>query len=223
MINKDTLNRKKAIENRLASHGINDCKIQYLPYLDFDPDSFANPFDVGCRIMILYAVAYAAQNEDDRSIIIKWLKHENIWNHVSPKETSLFEGKISDKKALVDFSWKIEAAYVLAWSLGLVSSLPEPSESIPDELNDEFVNNLPELGGELSSFLSNLNFIDKTEIIDENLFNELATTHFRDAYFSGAKTESDVNRTVSFERHKALNWLRRFMGIEEWDETDTST
>ena len=223
MISKDTLNRKKAIEDKLARHGINDCKIQYLPYLDFDPDSFAKPFDVGCRIMILFAVAFAAHNEEDRPLIITWLKNENIWEHVSPREAAFLEGKVTDRRAVIDFSWKIEAAYVLAWALGLVSTLPEPSQPISGELNDEFLNNLPELGDELSSFLSGLTFIDKTEIIDENLFNELVTTHFRDAYFSGAESGSDINRTVSFERHIALNWLRRFANIEEWDETDTST
>jgi hypothetical protein len=223
MINKSFIGRKKAIEKRLSDHGINDIKIQYLPYLDFDPESFAKPFDVGRRIIILYAVSIAAQHEKYRQKIMDWLKAEGLWEHVSERETKLFEGKVTDKKALVNFSWQIEAAYVLAWSLGLVTKLSVSCQPIDDEEFNEFDAVIPLVGEPLNDFLTKLHYIDETIIIDENLFNELVTTYLRDIYFNGNPNTSTVDSVVSFERHKALNWLRRFSGFEEWDETDTST
>jgi hypothetical protein len=222
-MNKSSIDRKKAIELRLEKHGIHDYKIKYLPYLDFDPDAFASPFDVGCRIMILSAASYASQGEEHRLGLIGWLEDEGIWGHVSPQERLLFEGEVTDKNALAGFSWGMETAYALAWSLGLVSELSDGSQPMTDKQYEEFSTNVPLIGDDLKSFLSNLQYIDKTTIIDENLFNELATTYFRDLYFNGNENKSDIEKAVSFERHKALNWVRRFMEIEEWDEVDTST
>ncbi len=222
-MNKSSFNRKKAIELRLKNYGINDISIQYLPYLDFDPDSFAKPFDVGCRIMILLTASYAVNNENLLAKIIDWLKREKIWEYVSQKERRLFEGKVTDEPSLMNFSWQMESAYVLAWSLGLVKDISENCEPMNDKEFKDLSENVPPIGGDLGEFLSNLNYIDKIKIIDENLFNELVTTYLRDIYFSGKSSTSHINPTVSFERHKSLNWLRRFSGIEEWDETDTST
>jgi len=223
IMNESYIDRKNAIELRLKNNGINDIDIKYLPYLDFDPDLFASPFDVGCRIMILLALSYVVNNESLLTKIIEWLKREKIWEYVSPKEQLLFEGKVTDKRSLISFSWQIESAYVLAWTLGLVTELSEDCEPMNDSEFDEFNKNIPPIGDNLSGFLSNLKYINKSKIIDENLFNELVTTHLRDSYFSGKSSTSNINPTVSLERHKSLNWLRRFTGIEEWDETDTST
>jgi hypothetical protein len=67
------------------------------------------------------------------------------------------------------------------------------------------------------------------EIYEENLLNELATSYFRDLLFNGKEDATTINRAISFERHKTLNWLRTFYeGDDEvtgelWDDVDTST
>jgi len=71
--------------------------------------------------------------------------------------------------------------------------------------------------------LKDLTFRTLGEIFDENILNELAITYFRDLYFNGNQDETQINRMVNFERHRTLNWVRKFQGIEEWDDTDTST
>src|SRR6187402_594075 len=114
-MNKSPIERKRAIELRLSRHGIHDYKIAYLPYLDFDADTFASAFEVGCRIMILSAVACAAQGQEHRLGLIGWLEDEGIWEHVSPQERLLFDGRVTDAKAVASFSWSLETALVLAW------------------------------------------------------------------------------------------------------------
>lgn len=216
-------NRKTQLEDRLASHGIKEYRVDYLPYLEFSEQNFATPYDAGCRMIILYAVAYAATNIDDCEAIKNWLIREGLWKHVSPKECKLFEGEVNDEQQLIDFSWQVECAYILAWALNLIKVTPSPAEPLNEQQLDVFMGSVPALGDQLDVFLCGLRYRNTAEIYDENLFHELATTYFRDLLFTGNTDTSDIDRNISFLRHQTLNWVRRFMNITEWDETDTST
>lgn len=215
--------RKQRLEDRLSRHGIKEYHVKYLPYLEFDDKTFASPYETGCRMMILYAVAYTATELDGREAVVDWLKRENLWTHVAPSERELFENKVTDEQKLIDFSWQGECAYILAWSLSLIKKTPTPTEQVSEQELDDFMECVPALGDKLDDFLGNLSYRDTTEIYDENLFHELATTYFRDLIFNGKENTSNIDRNISFLRHQTLNWLRRFMDIDEWDETDTST
>lgn len=215
--------RKEQLEARLVKHGIEDQKILHLPYLAFEPEDFASPHDIGCRMMVLYAAAYVATTPDDAEVVTDWLKEQKLWSHVSKGEKNLFQGKITDEQTLIDFSWEGECAFVLAWVLDLVPEIPAPTGPLPEPTLELFMNNIPELGQGLEPFLAQLSLRDLTQVYDENLFHELVTTHFRDLIFKGGTDSSDIDPTVSFQRHRTLNWVRRFMGIESWEETDTST
>lgn len=218
----DTLDRKKRIEDRLASHGIQH-HITYLPYLDFDAKSFATPYEAGCRMIILYAGAFAASEPDERELIADWLKEENLWSHVTENEIEFFESKMVDERKIMDFSWQIECAYILAWALNLIKDTPTPTGALTDEQLDDFIEIVPLFELELEDFLTNLSYRDTKEIYDENLFHELATSYFRELMFIPNEDTSNIDRDVSYFRHKTLNWVRRFMDIDYWDETDTST
>ena len=219
----NALKRKNQIEDRLVCHGINDLRLVFLQYLEFDDQTFATPFETGCRMIILLAVATTASELNDRQIISDWLKRENIWKYVSPNEKALFEGNVSDSQELIDFSWQIECAYILGWTINLTQHRPIPTEMVSEKHLEDFINRVPAYGDHLNDFLKSLNYREPSEIYDENLFYELATTYFRDLLFNEQKDVSNINRQVSFLRHWALNWVRQFMGIHEWDDTDTST
>jgi hypothetical protein len=211
------------IEERLSQHGINNYQITYPEYLNFNQEHFATPREVGCRVMILCAIAYTIQDSAKKYGIIKWLKKENIWSHVSAKEAAYLNTRTATEDEILDLSWKIEAAYILAWALDLVKEKPKPGEEATEAQINEMIQHLPALGDNLEPFLSQLAFRDLAEIYDENIFYELTTTHFRDTLFSGGKSRADVHVPASFERHLALNWVRRFMNSHDWDDTDTST
>jgi hypothetical protein len=218
-----TIDRKHRLENRLSTHGITETKITYLPYLEYDETTFASPFESGCRMMILYALAYTASQIDDREKIVTWLKRENLWTHVSPNEKDFFEGRVTDEQKIIDYSWEGEGAYILAWALNIIKDTPTPTEQVSEEQLDMFTNAVPPLGTTLTDFLLSLSYRDIAEIYDENIFHELATAYFRDLLFNGNEDKTDIDRGISFIRHRTLNWLRRFSDIQEWDETDTST
>lgn len=46
------------------------------------------------------------------------------------------------------------------------------------------------------------------------MYGEL-TSYFRDLLFNGETDKTKINLGISFERHVVLNWLRKFMDIEE--------
>lgn len=217
------LDRKIRLERRLIDRGISNFEIKYLTYLNFDESTFATAREVGIRMIILYSCAYVSYNLDETKRIADWLRKVEFWPHVSPVERELFEGKINDEEKVGEFSWRLESAYTLAWTLNLVNELHPPIFRVSKEETTDFQNKLPRLGAELGSYLDNLSLRDKGEIFEENIFNELATSYFRDLLFNGKSDTTDINRFVSFERHLVLNWLRRFNDITDWDDTDTST
>lgn len=220
---KATKERKDGLIERLATYGIKDYKISYLPYLDVDETQFATPYEAGSRMMICYAIAYSSFELEIRPKIAEWLIEEGLWPQVSEKEKQFLEEKECDEKTVIDFSWQSECAYILAWALNIIKDTPVPTEQVSEEGLEHFAELVPSLGDDLKDFLTNLSFRDYSEIYDENLFHELATTYFRDLLFNGKEDTSSIDRDVSFLRHQTLNWLRRFMQISDWDHTDTST
>ncbi len=174
--------------------------------------------------MILYSTFHVATNMDDLKGIKDWLIKVRLWKDISNTEKMLFDGKIDQKEKLNEYSWNIEKAYILAWTLNLVDDRPTPTDQITNNQFENFINKVPELGEEnLTDFINRQQLRDRTEIYDENLFNELVTTYFRDLLFNGKENITNLDPVATFERYYALNWTRRFSGILDWDETDTST
>jgi hypothetical protein len=214
---------KERLENRLAALGIKGANITYLPYLDYSTAEFQQPYDAGCRMLILYGLVFAVQNMEARPNLIQWFQHEGLWEQVSETERAFLVEADPEQKQFSRLSWGLEGALALGWALGLIQRLPEPTRTATDEELDAFFAALPALGDEIEVFLSSLTYRDLSEVFEENLVNELATGYFRDLLFNAQPDATRINRMVSFERHKTLNWLRQFSGIADWDNTDTST
>jgi len=221
--NEVLLESKTRLHRQLKERGISTYEVTYLPYLDFDESSFAAAHEVGVRMIILYSCSYVTYHLDQTEKIADWLRQENLWSNVSPEERLLFEGKINDEEKFGAFSWRIESAYTLAWALNLIDALHPPTREVNEEEIADFQKKMPKFGVGLGSYLDDLPLRDKREIFEENIFNELATAYFRDLLFNGKSDTTDINRHVSWERHVVLNWVRRFSGIADWDDTDTST
>lgn len=216
--------RKQIVESRLIEHGIRNRRISHLPYLEFREEDFQEPYEVGYRLLILWAISYTATNTDRKERVESWLKETKLWERVSDNEKILFKKK-QTKRVLAMLSWRIEAVVVLCWCVGLLEELPPLNSELPEDELEELNSKLP-IGKdvkEVEAFLRNLKYRDKEEIFLENIVNEMATSHFRDGMLGVRENESDIDTNISFERHQALNWVRKFSGISEWDDTDTST
>ena len=221
---KETLeSRKERIESRLREYDINDTSITFLRYLIFDDKLFVTPYEVGCRIMIIYAIVFSIQEPDRKSNIFKWFKTQKLDNYLSSIEMQYFQGTETEDYIINKFSWELEAAYILAWTLNLIKESPSPTSVLSDEQLELFFNSVPALGDELSIFLNNLQYRNTEEIFEENIFYELTTSYFRNLLFNSNEDNTIIDRNASLERHKALNWVRQFMEIKEWEHTETST
>lgn len=215
--------KKNQFESRLISLGIKNYRVRHLPFLDHSQETFQEPFDAGSRMLILYALAYSTQNLDERLSIVDWFKRENIWEKVSVNEKDFLYTNVPEEKTLIDISWGIESALTLAWTLSIVETLPEIDQESQDDVFDHFFSSIPEIGTNTKEFLEKLSYRNLEEIYEENLVNEAATSYFRDLLLSGREDETKINRAISFERHRVLNWLRQFMGMKDWDEITTDT
>jgi len=232
--NRGILQMKITLERTMIELGFEGFNSEFLDNLNLSLISFQNPRDVGCRILILVSLCYIVEMPDKKEVLINWLKEEKIWNKVSPNELEFLNSSNSSEDQLISISWKIESAYILAWALNLIENPIEINQS-NDEIVDAIFNVIPDLGSNTSSFLDNLNFKDKSEIIIEIVKNEYVTSYYRDKMLFGnvewwiqqnnfnLDKIAQINVLTSFERHYALNWLRKYNGIENWDETDTST
>jgi hypothetical protein len=216
----ELLRRKEIVEKKLATYGINT-KITFLPYLRFSETDFQSPYEVGCRLLVLWAVSSLAGNMGKKQAVEGWLKKTVLWDKLSPNEKKIFIGKPS-KQVLIDFTWQLESVIVLCWTVNLLAILPDLNNQLSDEDMKELWNRLP-IGENPDAFLNTLEFRNKEDIFIENIINEMATSHLRDMLLSGKKDAPHFNPAISFNRHKPLNWIRKFSGIDDWDETDTST
>jgi len=213
--------RKKIIETKLSDYGLKNQKISYLPYLVLQEEGFQTLHEVGCRILVLWAISYVASRLDEREEIASWLKRTKLWDKVTEPERKLFTDDLP-QNVLISFSWRIEAVIVLCWAVNLLAHLPNLYEEMPEEELDDLMVKLP-IGEDPQLFLNSLTYRDKEEIFIENITNEMITWYLRDRMLSGREEKLKINPAVSFERHFALNWVRKFSEISEWDETDTST
>jgi len=212
--------RKDQLKKRLASLGLKPVNVTYLPYLDYSNVEFRQPYDAGCRLLILYGLVFTVHNLKERPNLIQWFQQENLWEQVSETERAFLVAVEPEQRQLSRLSWGLEAAFTLGWALGLVQHLPDPTRAASDDELDAFFAAIPALDDETKAFLSSLNYRDLGEIFEENLVNELATGYFRDLLFNGQQDQTHIDRGVSLERHKALNWIRQFSGIADWDNTD---
>jgi hypothetical protein len=170
----------------------------------------------------------------------------------------------------IDGSWRIGAAYVLAWALGLVRSLPpfdtqvsgEFLTFIPTYAIEDFVTSarlLPAKQINRARYFAEfwhwrsrtrqvieegatLDLGPEAEALGWNTFDDIVgfTANyykkrgllevidgdfvvFNKAYRHLSDDEWSIVRSITKERHFALNWLRGYTPDNQWDETPTNT
>ncbi len=191
-----------------------------MPYLDYAEVTWQPPEEAAQRIVILQTLSYLAHDLDQREGAADWLMDEGLWEAVSPKERDFLTKPEPSQEELIAFSWHAEAVHTLAWALGLFDKIEAPTDTCDMEQLGQV---LPALAEPLGNFTREQAYRPIEDIFDENLFNELATGHFRDVSLGLHSYEGPINPAVSFERHRVLNWLRKFSGGEAWDDTHTDT
>jgi hypothetical protein len=196
-----------------------------------------------------------------------------LWEYMSPSEVDLAEATIvtMSPQQQVDACWRVEAAQVLMWSLGLIPQLP-PYDT---QANHDLLKQIPT--ADIARFVSSAKLRTESEIDQERANAELwhwrsrtrqlmeegrefpANEQSMDAGFNSyddivrytarrfaaegrmpacidddfpvkgkayrklSAQEWSEARSITLERHYALNWLCGYAPGNDWDKTPTDT
>jgi hypothetical protein len=121
------------------------------------------------------------------------------------------------EQTIADHAWRYEALAQLAWALGILDSLPFPTQ----------ICDVPGLARTMYALDAN-SFVDRaalrpaSEILDH--LDLVFRLHWAvtDARVTNTAPPDGVEAGVVAERHYALNWLTRFDDAA-WDDVDTPT
>lgn len=186
---------------------------------DLPPDEVRDAKDIARRALALFStvgLALGAPRDD----VMPWLRAENIWDELSPRELAFVSAQEAPEKERIDASWKSEALIVLLWALGKIDNLPAPNAQCDTSL---FQNLLPPYADvSVAEFISSA--ARRPDSVLLNMADELMNFHWeaRDAKLNARPCPLDLDIEIIQERHHAINWVIGYDGLP-WDEITTDT
>lgn len=206
------------------------------------PEDSQHPFeeqirsavDVARRCVVLHGII-AAGHGVPREKIVTWLRHNGLWDFVSPEESAFFLAEQPTQQQMINATWRAEALFPLLWSLDLMPDLPGLQKLCDVQLIQQI---LPPLFEPVAGFISSVHLRDESEIRAAN--EKIYDIHWqvRDAQLKGKPTQAgnlarmatsgggspveSYNSGAIQERHHAFNWLIGYGG-QDWDDISTDT
>ncbi|CAM1357798.1 DUF4272 domain-containing protein [Tenacibaculum xiamenense] len=209
--------RKKATIDLLQQRGI-----PTLESLPVTPSSsqikYRTEEEVANRIITLAAVAVKGElKKSDISfqVLEKYGVHPD---NVSPWELHFLRNTELEEQDYVNAIWRYESLYVLMWATGYTDELLFPSQIVDVASLIEPIREFRDF----EEFLLNYNLRDINEILDQLDLTYRLHWACVNARVKNEPTPSNINTSVVYERHYALNWLIDRYG-EDWDNVSTST
>jgi hypothetical protein len=147
----------------------------------------------------------------------KFDKDYNISPKLSPNEKKYAKAKEPTQQQTVDANWRYESLHVMLWALGFIDSLTYPDKMcvVADDVKHIF--QLTE-----NEFRQKARLRGKKEILDQA--DLILRIHWAcvDARVKNAAMPGNLNASVVYERHYALNWLINYLNLD-WDDVSTDT
>jgi len=176
-----------------------------------DTDILRASDEVARRSLALYAVVAAAHGLPT-SNLVSWLKDEELWSELTPRELRFLSQTEPPEKEIVWMSWLAEAEYTLLWSIGKIENLPLPRHKCDTEL---IVNAIP-LWQPTGAFIGSAT-LKEAEVRNEVQKIYDIRVEIGKARKAGAPQPDGYDKDVAFFRHYALNWIIGYCG-QSWDE-----
>ncbi len=217
-LTEDQLNRKKTNELFLAENHIKFNK--KLPCVEAEEEvTLRTPKEIATRASILISLNFIAFDAATPEQITNFLKKNNLWEFVTEGEKDFIENPTAEKKSLQ--TWKCECIWTLLWAINKVNDLGSPNamcqlDSIPKE--NYPLSNAQEVTNYINSITETRN---KSEILDLNDLYYRYEWACVDARIKN-ETVENLNPSVVYERHYALNWLINYRN-QEWDAVTCDT
>lgn len=181
------------------------------------PDVVREAPEVARRCCVLIGIV-AAGHREPRPPIVDWLKQEELWENVSPREQSFLLDESPTPQQFVDASWRAEALHALLWSLYALPVIREATEICSLQQERDATPYLQPT----SDFIAAASLRPGEEI--HAALDMIYHTHWRirDAELRGSAVPDGLDRGVISERHHALNWVTGYCG-QKWDDITTDT
>ena len=186
---------------------------------DYVPDEVRSPQEIARRALVLFGVVRLAMGSL-RSETMKWLRDHNLLEALSPDESKFLKNQRPSLKQKINFSWQSERLIVLLWVLNLVEKLPDADKQCDTRVFKLCIPPFSEQSVE--------QFISRAILRSENeLWEEVERTrdlHWqaRDAQLNNRESRDPVDIEVVQERHRAINWVTGYCGLD-WDEVTADT
>lgn len=190
---------------------------EYLPVIETTTEVRPRTKDeVVTRALALTIVAEKGATKD-HELALRMLKDFNIANGLTPRERAFINNSKPSERDSIQFSWRYESFGVLLWSLGFLPRLDKPT--VPFEA-PKLARILIDLGAQ--GFRRKASLRPIAQILDEADLIYRYHWALTDARINGRPAPGQLNGSVVYERHYALNWLVRYMN-QEWDNISTDT
>ena len=193
-----------------------------LPYTDYLPvvEEEAtikprSPEEIAERALAL-AIAAVKGEANDQEFVDSLIERYSAKQLFTPAELAFITNHSPTKQELIDFTWQYECVHVLLWSLGHIEKLQPPNQ-ICDVPGDIAI--IKALGREKLSSTARPRPL--SEILDQADYYYRLHWAVIELRLNG-KSSDTANEGIIRERHKALNWLIRYMD-QNWDDITTDT
>ncbi len=146
----------------------------------------------------------------------KTIEAKNI-DSFSPKETYIYQAESLTDQERAYATWRYESLYTILWALGIFDELKYPNEicDVQGIVGKIFTPTRAE-------FESSVKLRSKSEILDELDKTYRMNWACVDARIKGEEASGNINPSIVYERHYALNWLTNYQN-QDWDEVQTNT
>jgi Domain of unknown function (DUF4272) len=174
--------------------------------------------EIARRAIALHCVI-AAAHDVDRTELVDWLKHEALWDAVSPWEQQFLLDNSPSDQDVRNAGWRVEAQVALLWAIGKIQSLGSLSEQCD---TTPMVDAIPDLDSSTAAFIDTSVLRSSEEISEE--YEKVYQAHWetRNAARHNIPIPDGMDSGVVQERHYGFNWLIGYCG-QEWDEVSTDT
>jgi hypothetical protein len=153
----------------------------------------------------------------EQSILDRMDSLYSISSKLSPEEKSYATATHPTQQQKTDANWRYECLHVMLWALGYIDSL-----SYPDKMCDvaKDVKIIRDLGA--VEFRKQAKLRSKQEILDQADLILRLDWACVSARVKNVQAPGNLYADIVTERHRALNWLIRYMD-QAWDDVSMDT
>jgi len=173
-----------------------------------------SPEEVAERAIAL-AISAVKGEANDQQLVDSLITRYSAQQLFTPAELAFISNHSPAPQQLTDFAWQYECVHVLLWSLGHIEKLQPPNQVCDVPADTSIIKNL---GRQMSSTAHPRSLSEIMDQADYYYRLHWAAIELR----VNGKSSNKVNEEIVDERHKALNWLIRYMG-QNWDDITTDT